>query len=81
MVESGVTAGTPRRATCSCWTRTACWASASALARWKASYRLPICDKYSLNEEGSTWGMFVRVTGGMSRVDGGRWPEGACADV
>lgn len=27
------------------------------------------------------WGMFVSVTGGMSLVDGGRWPEVAVAVV
>ena len=45
--------------------------SLSAFARRNASYRLPICDRYGLKAEGSTWGMLGRVTGGMSLVDGG----------
>lgn len=55
--------------------------AASAFARWKASYKLPTCERYGLKAEGSMWGICESVTGGMSLMDGGRWLEEAVAVV
>jgi len=58
----------------------ACFALASStLARWKASNNELTWAKYVLNADDSTCGIFVSVTGGMSRVVGGFDDVGAAA--
>jgi hypothetical protein len=41
---------------------------------WNTSYSEPTCDKYGWKTFESTWVIFVKVTGGMSRDDGGLYP-------
>jgi hypothetical protein len=58
-----------------------CEGCSSFSVRARTSYRLPTCARYGLNTEGSTCGMFVSVTGGMSLVLGGLCDEEAGAEV
>ena len=55
------------------------WGSSAAPSFdcWKTSYTEPTCDRYVWNAFGSTGVMFVRVTGGISRDDGGLYPVAA----
>lgn len=51
--------------------------SSAAFARLNASNTGPTWERYSRKADGSTCGIGVSVTAGMSRVDGGLCPEGA----
>jgi hypothetical protein len=58
-----------------------CGGCSSLSVRVRASYKLPTWARYGLKTDGSTCGMFVSVTGGISLVLGGLCAEEAGADV
>lgn len=47
--------------------------SSLSLTRRSCSYNAPTCARYGLNSAASTMGIFVSVTGGISRAVGALW--------